>query len=562
MRVVASRTGLLFLRILLAAGLAGSPAWAADPAPAGGQVRSEGGIVGRVVDSETGVALEGVTVSVSGPASEPGATPPEAVRVTDADGAFEFPSLPVGSYDIRFAKPGYRESRLTAFGVQAGQQSRADSSLSPLAAAAPEAMPDVEEFVVVASPVAEILSASRLDSDQLLNTLSAEDFSKLAASDVADALKFVPGVNVVEGQFAVIRGLEDRYSSTLFNSAPVPSPDPNRQSVQLDLFPSDVVSDLAVAKTFGPELPSNSSGGSINILTGQYPEEFEFKLGAGTGFNSNAWGNFLQFQDGSAVGNETDGHDTLEQDYAASLGGRGALWEREIRFKAAVGWETDYATREGYQETLEPALAVTRQFPKPPIVVESGGLALGELGLSGGRFDLTESDYEDQLTGYAGLGFDLDEAGNHKLDSSFFYTSKHGEAVIATDNGYLPGFDYSALAAKQANGQEIDPNGDFECCATLTSWIARSVRGSANDAASRGPLWFASFSASESFETDRDLFLSQLNGDHRFDAIEGLHLSWATNYAETTQNETSRGLHYFFEPDDVNQAPTKFPTTP
>jgi outer membrane receptor protein involved in Fe transport len=561
MPAVTSRSGLLLLRSLLVAGLVGSPTWAADPVPEGEQARSGGGIVGRVFDAETGVSLEGVTVSVSGPASEPGATPPEAVRVTDAEGAFELPSLPPGRYDIRFVKPGYRKSSMTDFVVMAGQPNRADFPLPPLASAAAEAMPDVEEFVVVASPVAEILSASRLDSDQLLNTLSAEDFSKLAVSDVADALKFVPGVNVVEGQFAVIRGLEDRYSSTLFNSAPVPSPDPDRQSVQLDLFPSDVVSDLAVAKTFGPELPSNSSGGSINILTSQYPEEFEFKLGAGTGFNSNAWGDFLQFEDGSAVGNATDGHDTLEQDYAASLGGRGSVSEREIRFKAAVGWETDYATREGFQETLEPALAVTRQFPKPPTVVQSGDLTLGQLGLSGGRFDLTESDYEDQLTGYAGLGIDLDEAGNHKLDSSFFYTEKHGEAVVATDDGYLPGFDYDTLAAKQADGQEINPNTDFECCATLTTWI-RSVRGSANEPASRGPLWFSSFSTSESFETDRDLFLSQLNGDHRFDAIEGLHVSWATNYAETTQNETSRGLRYFFEPDDVNQAPTKFPVRP
>ena len=101
----------------------------------------------------------------------------------------------------------------------------------------------------------EALEASRAESDELINTLSAEEFSKFAASDVADALKFVAGVNVVEGQFAIIRGLEDRYSSTLYNSAPIPSPDPDRQSVQLDLFASDIVSNLVVAKTFGPDLP-------------------------------------------------------------------------------------------------------------------------------------------------------------------------------------------------------------------------------------------------------------------------------------------------------------------
>ena len=54
-------------------------------------------------------------------------------------------------------------------------------------------------------------------------------------------VRVIAGVNVVEGQFAIIRGLEDRYSSTLLNGAPVPSPDPERQSVQLDLFPSEIV---------------------------------------------------------------------------------------------------------------------------------------------------------------------------------------------------------------------------------------------------------------------------------------------------------------------------------
>src|SRR5690606_21149997 len=81
----------------------------------------------------------------------------------------------------------------------------------------------------------------RIKADKLVDLFSSEDFSKFAAGDVADALKRISGVNVIEGQFAIIRGLENRYSSTTYNGAPVPSPDPDSQSVQLDLFPSDVV---------------------------------------------------------------------------------------------------------------------------------------------------------------------------------------------------------------------------------------------------------------------------------------------------------------------------------
>ena len=98
-------------------------------------------------------------------------------------------------------------------------------------------------------------------------------------------------MNVIEGQFAIIRGLEDRYSSTTYNGAPVPSPDPDSQSVQLDLFPSEIISNLEVAKTFVADLPGNSSGGNINITTLDYPEEpFVVSVKAGTGFEDRARG--------------------------------------------------------------------------------------------------------------------------------------------------------------------------------------------------------------------------------------------------------------------------------
>jgi TonB-dependent receptor len=538
MLAAARRTGLVLLCLLVSA------------VPAAAQAPDLGSLAGRVTDAATGAPLAGVTVRARGPAEAPG----ESVRVTDAEGAFEFPELPAGRYRIRFVQAGYEEAAVEDFALVAGPN-RADRALTPLAAAAPEAAPDVEEFVVIASPVAEILAASRFESDQLLNTLSAEDFSKLAVSDVADALKFVPGVNVVEGQFAVIRGLEDRYSSTLFNGAVVPSPDPDRQSVQLDLFPADVVSDLAVSKTFAPELPSNSSGGSINILTQSYPEKLEFKVSAGTGFNDRAWSNFLDYN-GTAVGDETGHGDVLEGDFAASLGGRGSFLERELRFKAAIGWESDYETQEGYQETREPQATVFRRNR----VIQSGDLSLGELSLSGGRFDLENSESEERRVGYAGFGFDLDEAGNHRIDSSVFYSHKEDETVQAKNDGFFPYFDYGALAERQAQGQEVSTV-DFDCCTTLTSWL-RSVRGSPNDAPSRGPLWFTGFQESESFERERGLYVYQLNGDHTFDEVEGLHASWAGNYATTTQDEKSQGLRYFFEPADTGQIPTSFPSNP
>lgn len=538
--------------ILLLAALAPAPVFGqAAPLPA------EGSVVGRVFDGESGAGLEGVTVELSGPAAA------SASQLSGTDGAFEFPALPAGRYRIRFEKEGYRPSTMTDFEVVAGQPNRADFPLPPLPpTAAPEPdLADVEEFVVIASPVAEILAASRMDADELINTMGAAEFDKLAISDVADALKFIPGVNVVEGQFAVIRGLEDRYSSTLYNNAPVPSPDPDRQSVQLDLFPSDIVTDLVVAKTFGPDLPSNSSGGSINILTHDYPEELTFKLSGGSGFSSRAWDRFLELDGGSPIGSESDGWDTLESDVGGLIGGRSEALDREIRFKAIVNNEIDYETAEGTQHGREPKRCRNTSFqPCQPgdTPNRAGDLALGELSLSNGKYDLTESERNEQLTGYGGFGFDLDEAGDHKIDASVFYTNSESEVVQLRENGFLPNFDYSRLAQLQADGEEILPQ-EFDDYATFNSSL-RDVRPRPDSDPSRGPLWYTSFLESKSFDIERDLQLYQVNGDHEVEMFEGLHFSWAANHAKTTQDETAYGVKYFFEPDDDTQTPpTEFP---
>src|SRR3990172_4946465 len=131
MLAVASRPSLV---LLLLAALGGAAPRAADPTPADAQ--REGSLVGWVFDSETGMSLEGVTVAVTGPAAAPGAKPLEAVRVTDREGGFAFPSIPAGTYRIRFEKEGYRESTSTDVVVQAGQPNRVEFQLPPLSAAA------------------------------------------------------------------------------------------------------------------------------------------------------------------------------------------------------------------------------------------------------------------------------------------------------------------------------------------------------------------------------------------------------------------------------------------
>ncbi|HEX5067143.1 MAG TPA: TonB-dependent receptor, partial [Myxococcota bacterium] len=246
-----NRTVTLFLALCIAfARAVAVSAQDAPPLPEG-----MGAIAGRVVDATSGAPLEGARVIVTWPLPDDDGEPHEEAQVTDANGDFRFDAIPHGRYAVEFLHAGYTGTTLRDFEVIAGQTQRADLKMAPGAdenAGPPEG---VEEVLVLGARV-EAMEASRQESDEMINTLNASEISKFAASDISDVILRLPGVNVVEGQFAIIRGLEDRYSSTLYNSAPIPSPDPTRQSPQLDLFANEIVDDLVVAKTFVPDLPS------------------------------------------------------------------------------------------------------------------------------------------------------------------------------------------------------------------------------------------------------------------------------------------------------------------
>jgi hypothetical protein len=424
-------------------------------------------------------------------------------------------------------------------------------------------------MIVEASAVEDIMAGLdlRMQSDQLLNVMGAEEFAKFAAGDVADALKRVSGVNVVGGQFAIIRGLEDRYSSTTFNGAPVPSPDPDRQSVQLDLFASDIVSSVQIAKTFGANQPSNSAGGSIDIVTMDYPGEFQFKLNLGTGFNGGAIDRFQDFVEDSPVGRDRAASDTIERDIGGSVGGRFGAWKREFRYRALLNHEIDYDTRDGFQERREPIQGAINQ--RSGIAVQNGDLAFGRLSLSNGRFDLFESRFSDVWTAFGAFGLDLDEAAAHRVDFTAFYSKKTEETISLRENGFIPGVDYAALRQRHIDKiaedgpvvQPIGPN-DFECCGLQDPvGDAIRIRESLFETPARGALWFTNYTTASSFDSERDLLLLQLNGDHRLGFVPGLGVTWVGNYAKTTDSRSALRAKTFFEPDEKITPPLELPAS-
>ena len=103
-----------------------------------------------------------------------------------------------------------------------------------------------EDIVVVGRNIPNTVRATA----QIVSVLASADIARTGEGDIAGALSRVTGLSVVGNGFVYVRGLGDRYSSSLLNGSPLPSPEPLRRSVPLDIFPTAIVGSALVQKTY------------------------------------------------------------------------------------------------------------------------------------------------------------------------------------------------------------------------------------------------------------------------------------------------------------------------
>ncbi|MDJ0940096.1 MAG: TonB-dependent receptor [Woeseiaceae bacterium] len=146
----------------------------------------------------------------------------------------------------------------------------------------------IEEVVVLGrfKAAATDIVSERLESDVPVDLLDAALISRVGDSNVASALRRVPGVTLVQDQFVYVRGLGERYSSTQLNGSVIPSPDLTRNVLPLNIFPAEIIDALSVTKGYSPDLPAAFGGGNINIRTKAIPEDAQFSVSLNTGWNS------------------------------------------------------------------------------------------------------------------------------------------------------------------------------------------------------------------------------------------------------------------------------------
>lgn len=230
-----------------------------------------GKITGKIIDSEFNDVLAFANVLVKGTVK--GTT-------SDFDGNYTL-ELEPGTHTIIFSFIGYDSKELTGVVVKKGEVTDLSVSLDPSSALLSE--------VVITTTARRNTEQSVLNlqknSATLMDGLSIESIKKSGASSIASAIKAVPGVSVQEGKYVFVRGLGDRYTKSILNGMDIPGLDPDKNTIQMDIFPTNILENIVIVKSASAELPADFTGGVVDILTKDFPTKKQMQFSVSGGFN-------------------------------------------------------------------------------------------------------------------------------------------------------------------------------------------------------------------------------------------------------------------------------------
>ncbi len=232
----------------------------------------DGKIRGKVFDESTGESLVGVTVFLIGTTTG---------TITDLDGEFSL-SLTPGNYNLQFSYISYQTLVIEDIDVPGNEAIYLPNI------ALKQSTIELNEIVITARAIRTTetaLQAIKLKSPVMLDGISSARIQMIGDGTAAEAAKRVTGVSVEGGKYIYVRGLGDRYSKTTLNSLDIPGLDPDRNSLQLDIFPSNLIDNIIVSKNFTADMPADFTGGIMNIETKDFPDDKIVSVSVGTSFN-------------------------------------------------------------------------------------------------------------------------------------------------------------------------------------------------------------------------------------------------------------------------------------
>ncbi|MBN1200066.1 MAG: TonB-dependent receptor [Bacteroidales bacterium] len=252
-------------------------------------LNAQNGLIrGTVFDDGAGESLPGVTIFLEGTTLG---------TMTDLDGKFNL-SIPPGTYTLRVSYISYETLLIKDLLVKAEEVTLLDNLRLK------ESSIELAEVTITAKVVRNTETAlltMKMKSANVIDGISAANFRKIGDSDAASSMKRVPGLSVEGGKYVYVRGLGDRYTKTMLNGMDIPGLDPDRNTLQMDIFPTNIIDNIIVYKSFTADLPADFTGGVIDITVKDFPEEKQGTIGISAGYNpgSHFNKNYLTYKGGS-----------------------------------------------------------------------------------------------------------------------------------------------------------------------------------------------------------------------------------------------------------------------
>lgn len=373
----------------------------------------------------------------------------------------------------------------------------------------------IEEVVVKASRLkgsASAVMVERKNQAFVADILGAEQIARTGDSDAASALRRVTGLTLVDGKFIYIRGLGERYSSTQLNGAYVPSPDPTRTVIPLDMFPSSIVESLSVQKSYSASMPAHFGGGNVDIRLKTIPSDFMFSLAGNIGGNSNNFSDGISYNGGDDDWRGVDdgtreaptGLQEIWQSYT-SLSGLSQDQNREL----ASQLYTDY---DPYSKSIAPDLGLDITVGDR---YEEGKFVYGFLAAA-------SYDNEWQVSeGYEGQDFRQNTDGTYSLVRGFdqVQTTEHqvkwsGMFNVGLEYDFNHRIDFNAIILHDAVDEIDDKLGNTNNVLLSDGLRVRDI---------------------EVNYEERELISTQLRGSHNFPSWFNLGLDWKYSDASSSR---------------------------
>ncbi|HXW03676.1 MAG TPA: TonB-dependent receptor [Vicinamibacterales bacterium] len=476
-----------------AAGNAASRALEPRIAQTGRTVR----ITGVVRDEQNAMTLPGVTVTVLATS--------ETVA-TDLDGRYTV-DLPTGRHQIRIAMDGYQE-RILDIEATGERTITADVSLSMTRFA--EEVTVTGQATDASTSTQEAQLIERKNAQVITDNMGAQEMRSNGDTDAAAALQRVPGISVVDNQYVFVRGLGERYSNTTLAGSVIPTTEPDKKVVPLDLFPTALIDSVQIAKSYTPDRSAEFAGGLVEIIPQKMPGRQMFDAAIGFNWYETASGDDIPLS-------SLDGMDRLGYDDGARVLPAGFPSDKIVRqgiFTPEVGYGRDEITQFGRQLDTSVWRPQRSSGDVGPSFNLSYGNRFDRLGVLASVNQSYKEQYVEEVRRFYRLGEDnaLEAVTDYAFQTG---TQKAQLGVVANvawqfDPGNRISFDNFYTHTGRDEGRVFEgPNLE-------NNFVYRNYR-----------LQFI----------EEGLFTNRLSGDHLFDRWGNSRLDWRASYGKADRNE-------------------------